>query len=71
MIFSISFCRYIPLPPGVDWEQKLNDISNAIEGFSGREIAKLVISWQVIPDRDCCILDLSSCVCPWPNWNEL
>ena len=37
----------IPLPEGMDWEQKLRGIADQIEGFSGREIAKLMISWQV------------------------
>ncbi|CAI8021971.1 ATPase family AAA domain-containing protein 3 [Geodia barretti] len=39
--------RHIPLPPDVDWEEKLTEISRRIEGFSGREISKLVIAWQV------------------------
>jgi ATPase family AAA domain-containing protein 3A/B len=38
--------RHIPLPPDVDWEEKLTEISRRIGGFSGREISKLVIAWQ-------------------------
>lgn len=37
----------IPLPEGMDWELKLRGIADQIVGFSGREIAKLMISWQV------------------------
>ena len=32
--------------PTIDYEEKFQDISNRISGFSGREITKLVISWQ-------------------------
>ena len=39
--------RHIPVPEDVDWEKKLTDISEKVEGFSGREISKLVIAWQV------------------------
>ena len=39
--------KMIPVPSDVDWEDKLNSIAKMIEGFSGREIAKLLISWQV------------------------
>jgi len=31
----------------VDWEQKFKRISEMIDGFSGREIAKLAVAWQV------------------------
>lgn len=37
----------IPVPEGINWENKLNEIAEKIRGFSGREIAKLLISWQV------------------------
>ena len=39
--------RHIPVPADVDWEKKLTDISEKIEGFSGREISKLAVAWQV------------------------
>ena len=42
-----SVCRHIPLPTGVDWEQKFKRISEMIDGFSGQEIAKLAVAWQV------------------------
>jgi len=29
------------------WEQKFKRISEMIDGFSGREIAKLAVAWQV------------------------
>ena len=32
---------------GVNWEGKMEELSEIITGFSGREISKLAISWQV------------------------
>ena len=37
----------IPLPSDVNWEEYFKEMSMNIAGFSGREIAKLAISWQV------------------------
>ena len=34
----------------MEWEQKFQRISEMIDGFSGREIAKLAVAWQV-----CCM----------------
>ena len=31
----------------MDWEEKFKRISEMIDGFSGREIAKLAVAWQV------------------------
>ena len=39
--------RSIPLQEGVHWEREIEQISKNIIGFSGREISKLAISWQV------------------------
>lgn len=33
--------------PDLDWEKKFHKIAKMCAGFSGREIAKLSISWQV------------------------
>ena len=45
MIFSQ--CRSIPLQDDIKWEQEIERISKQIDGFSGREIAKLAVAWQV------------------------
>ena len=55
---SVCPSRHIPLPSDVDWERKLTDISRKIDGFSGREISKLVVAWQV------CVC-VCVCVCVW------
>ena len=39
--------RMIPIPDGIDWEKKLHKMATDIIGFSGREVAKLAIAWQV------------------------
>ena len=59
---SVIFCclslyirSHIPLPAEVDWEKKLTDISMKIDGFSGREISKLVIAWQVHVHTSTCV----------------
>jgi len=31
----------------LDWDEKFHKMAKQTEGFSGREIAKLAISWQV------------------------
>ena len=31
----------------MNWEQEIERISKQIDGFSGREIAKLAVAWQV------------------------
>ena len=31
----------------VDWEGKMKAVAKLITGFSGREISKLVLAWQV------------------------
>lgn len=41
-------CRKIPLPTEVNWEEKFKKIADQIEGFSGREISKLAVAWQVL-----------------------
>ena len=33
--------------PDLDWDKKFHKMAKETEGFSGREIAKLAISWQV------------------------
>lgn len=33
--------------PDLDWDKKFHKIAETCSGFSGREIAKLAISWQV------------------------
>ena len=35
--------------PDLDWDEKFHKIAEMCSGFSGREIAKLAISWQVLP----------------------
>ena len=40
--------RMIPIPTGVDWEARMSRLADYINGFSGREIAKLAIAWQVM-----------------------
>lgn len=40
-------CRSIPLQNDVKWELEMERISKQIDGFSGREIAKLAVAWQV------------------------
>ena len=42
-----SKCRSIPLQDNIKWEQEIERISKQIDGFSGREIAKLAVAWQV------------------------
>ena len=44
---AYSLSRSVPLEPGVDWEEKMKAIARQITGFSGREISKLAIAWQV------------------------
>lgn len=39
--------RMIPLPSNMDWESMFRKLGEETEGFSGREIAKLAIAWQV------------------------
>ena len=44
---TLCHCRSVPLESGVNWEGKMEELSEIITGFSGREISKLAISWQV------------------------
>lgn len=37
----------IPIPADVDWEKYFKTMADEVKGFSGREIAKLAIAWQV------------------------
>ena len=39
--------KMIPLPSDIDWEDMFKKLAEQVEGFSGREIAKLAIAWQV------------------------
>ena len=41
-------CRSIPLQEHVKWDQEMERISNKVDEFSGREIAKLAVGWQVL-----------------------
>ena len=41
-----SFCRPIPVPK-LEWGLKFQEIAKETNGFSGREISKLAIAWQV------------------------
>jgi hypothetical protein len=43
----LSTCRSIPLQEDVKWEKEIERITKQIDGFSGREIAKLAVAWQV------------------------
>jgi ATPase family AAA domain-containing protein 3A/B len=36
----------IPIPTDIDWDKYFMGIASQVKGFSGREIAKLAISWQ-------------------------
>lgn len=47
MTITKKYCRSIPLQEDVNWEQEIERISKQIDGFSGREIAKLAVAWQV------------------------
>ena len=47
MLCTLYHCRKIPLPTEVNWEEKFKKIAGQIEGFSGREISKLAVAWQV------------------------
>ena len=40
--------KMIPIPSDVDWEEYFKTMADKVKGFSGREIAKLAIAWQVI-----------------------
>lgn len=40
------FCRPIPVPK-LEWGLKFQEIAKETNGFSGREISKLAIAWQV------------------------
>ena len=35
------------------WDEEMERISKKVDGFSGREIAKLAVGWQVL-----CLMDL-------------
>ena len=39
--------RSVPVEKDIDWEGKMNAVTKLIIGFSGREISKLVLAWQV------------------------
>ena len=52
----------IPLPLDLDWDQKFQSIAQKVEGFSGREVAKLTIAWQVRYDILFHFFLSSSCV---------
>ena len=39
--------KMIPIPSDVDWEKYFKTMADEVKGFSGREIAKLAIAWQV------------------------
>ena len=36
----------------VDWEGKMKAVAKLITGFSGREISKLILAWQVSSLRE-------------------
>ena len=46
LIYSVHLCRPIPVPKLV-WDLKFQEIAKETSGFSGREISKLAIAWQV------------------------
>ena len=45
-VFLLLF-RSVPLEKDVDWESEIGEVAKEISGFSGREISKLAIAWQV------------------------
>lgn len=58
---TISTCRSIPLQDNIDWEDRIKQISKSTTGFSGREISKLVIAWQVSSYRCECVFGINVC----------
>ncbi len=49
----------IPVPESLNWERKLMEIAEITTGFSGREISKLLISWQVYTNTLIIIIKIS------------
>ena len=48
------FLLYRPIPvPKLEWDSKFQEIANETSGFSGREISKLAIAWQVCTCKIC------------------
>jgi len=46
-VLHLLLCRSVPLEKDVDWQVEISKVAQEIKGFSGREISKLAIAWQV------------------------